>query len=121
MIKILSLDDNPELIKRQWEDSNLQFTDVVMMEPETVRSLADARRLMEYYQPDVVLVDYYMGGVTGDVVISDLEDRFPEVIYFGNSSESGKFVGLVNVDKCGRKLFDAVAPIIAQRRSEVCD
>ena len=70
---------------------------------------------MVYYQPDVVLLDWYIGSTNGSEVLVEIEKNYPDILILGNSSVEGKFEGIVNVDKNGRKLFDALIPLIKLR------
>lgn len=117
MIRILAIDDHPLLVKDQWEDSNLKNL-AILLPLEEVTSLQQASNLVQYYQPDVVLLDFYIGSFNGDEILKNLEAAYPDVMFLGNSSIAGKFTGIVNIDKNGRKLFDVLIPLIRKELEE---
>lgn len=117
MLEILALDDHPEVVRRQWNDAGLNNL-AILHATDEIHSLEEALAYVQYYQPDIILLDYYMGEVTGDVVLRHIEERYPDMLCFGNSSVEGKFHGLVNVDKDGGKLFDSLIPLIQEENQK---
>ena len=111
MIKVLVIDDHPEQVRTQWAEAKLDNLAILLPMDEVV-SFDEAMEQVIYYQPDVVLLDWYIGSTTGGEVLVEIEKEFPEILVLGNSSITGKFEGIVNIDKDGGKLFDALIPLI---------